>query len=182
MSGARTVHLLRHGATVRPGCLLGHGDVPATKAGIADCVRAAAALSFDHVVSSDLRRAAACAAAIGSAVRHDARWRELDFGDWDGRAPADLDAAALAAFWDDPDTCPPPGGECWSALVARVDAALAELADATLVVTHGGAIRAALAGACGFDGRQVWAFDLPCAAVVTVRLWHDAAQIVRLSA
>lgn len=182
MSAPRTVHLLRHGATVRPGRLLGHGDVAATPQGIADAVRAAAQVRFAHLVSSDLRRAAACAAALGAPVRHDPRWRELDFGAWDGADPAMLDPAATAAFWRDPDGHPPPGGERWSALVTRVGAALADVPDAALVVTHGGAIRAALAAACGFDARQVWAFDLPCAALLTLRLWGDGAQLVRLAA
>lgn len=180
MSGARTVHLLRHGATVRPGQLLGHMDVAVTPQGIADCARVAAGAAFTQVVSSDLSRAADCAAALGAPVRHDPRWRELDFGAWDGRDPATLPAGALAAFWRDPDANPPPQGERWSALVARVAAALADLPDATLVLTHGGAIRAALASACGFDAAQVWAFDLPCAALLTLRLWPDTAQIVGL--
>lgn len=180
MSGARTVHLLRHGATVRPGLLLGHIDVAVTPQGIADCVRLAAGATFTQAVSSDLSRAADCAAALGLPVRHDPRWRELDFGAWDGCDPATLPADALAAFWRDPDANPPPQGERWSTLVARVAAALADLPDAALVVTHGGALRAALASACGFDARQVWAFDLPCAALLTLRLWPDTAQIVGL--
>ncbi|WP_028967819.1 histidine phosphatase family protein [Sphingomonas phyllosphaerae] len=180
MTEARTVHLLRHGTTERPGLLLGHVNVKVTPQGIADCARIAAGAAFTQVVSSDLSRAADCATALGAPVHHDARWRELDFGDWDGRDPATLPTDALAAFWRDPDAAPPPHGERWSALVARVTAALADLPDATLVVTHGGAIRAALASACGFDARQVWAFDLPCAALLTLRLWPDTAQVVAL--
>ncbi|GAA4218108.1 histidine phosphatase family protein [Sphingomonas endophytica] len=180
MSGARTVHLLRHGATVRPGLLLGHLDVAVTPQGIADCVRVVAGAAFTQIVSSDLSRAADCAAALGAPVRHDPRWRELDFGTWDGCDPATLPTDALAAFWRDPDSNPPPQGERWSGLVTRVTAALADLPDGTLVVTHGGAIRAALASACGFDARQVWAFDLPCAALLTLRLWPDTAQVAGL--
>ncbi|KTT73915.1 phosphoglycerate mutase [Sphingomonas endophytica] len=177
---SRAVHLMRHGATALNGHLVGHEDVPVTAEGIAACLAAADTLAFTRVVSSDLSRAADCAAAIGATFRRDARWRELDFGAWDGCDPATLDAAALADFWRDPDAAPPPGGERWSALVARVGAALHDLDDGTLVVTHGGAIRAALAGACGFDVRQAWAFALPCASVVSLRLWEDAAQIVAL--
>jgi alpha-ribazole phosphatase len=114
----------------------------------------------------------------------DPRWRELDFGAWDGQHPRDLDPEALARFWADPDAAPPPGGERWSALVARVGAAIPVLADGTLVVTHAGAIRAALAMLCGFDARQVWAVALPYAAVVTLHIWPGeppTAQIVRLA-
>ncbi|WP_438907651.1 histidine phosphatase family protein, partial [Bacillus licheniformis] len=81
-------------------------------------------------------------------------------------APASIDPAALGRFWDDPDAAAPPGGERWSALVARVGAAIAELPpEPTLIVTHGGAMRAALHVLCGFDVRTVWAFTLPYASL-----------------
>lgn len=179
------LHLLRHGAPERPGLLLGHTDVPSTPDGIAACVEQVADLSFTALLSSDLTRASAAADAVGSGcglpVRQDARWRELDFGTWDGLAPAQIDGTAMSAFWDDPDASPPPGGECWSALVARVSAALDDMAERdTLVVTHGGAIRAALAALFGFDQRQIWAFDLPYAAVLTLRVWPGALQSAQI--
>ena len=169
--------------------MLGRTDLPATPAGIAACVEQASTLPFDRILCSGLARSDACAQAIGAAagvpVARDARWREIDFGPWDGRAPAEIDAAALQAYWADPEGAAPPEGERWSALLARVSAALAEVADGTLVVSHGGAIRASLSVACGFPHANLWAFDLPYAAVVTLRLWRGAggpaAQIVRLA-
>ena len=188
MTMSRTVHLMRHGEPEGAGRMIGHSDPPVTPAGIAACLAAAAGLTPMAIVTSDLARARACAEAIGAppglTVASDARWRELDFGAWDGRHPRDLDAGALARFWADPDTAPPPGGERWSALTARVGAAIPTLADGTLVVTHAGAIRAALAVLCGFDTRQIWAFALPYAAIVTLRIWPGeptTAQIVRLA-
>jgi alpha-ribazole phosphatase len=191
MSG-RLLHLLRHGAPETPGLLMGRTDGTPTRAGIAACVAQVADLDVTALVSSDLLRARAAAAAIGERLQRpvtiDPRWRELDFGDWDG-LPADaLDPAASASFWNDPDANPPPGGERWSVLVARVAAAQAAIGQSgTLVVTHGGAIRAALAHLCGFDQAQLWAFDLPYAALLTLRVWPGAtpadtpsAQIVGL--
>jgi alpha-ribazole phosphatase len=182
------LHLLRHGAPEKPGLLLGHADMPSTPEGIAACVAQVADLSFAALLSSDLGRASAAADVIGTGrglpVRQDARWRELHFGAWDGLAPAQVDTTAMSAFWDNPDANPPPEGERWSALVARVSAALDDVAERdTLVVTHGGAIRAALAALFGFDQRQLWAFDLPYAAAMTLRLWSGpsrSAQIVGL--
>jgi alpha-ribazole phosphatase len=186
VTAPRTVHLMRHGEPEGAGRMIGHRDPPATAAGIAACVAAAASLSpVAAIVTSDLGRARGCADAIGHArglaIAHDARWRELDFGDWDGRHPGDLDADALARFWDDPDAAPPPGGERWSALVARIGAAIPALADGTLVVTHAGAIRAALAVLCGFDTRQIWTFALPYAGVVTLRLWPGSPPTVQIA-
>src|SRR3546814_13746261 len=74
-------------------------------------------------------------------------------------------------FWGDPDANPPPGGERWSALVARVSRALAELEPVpTLVVTHGGTIRAALHCLFGFERRRLWSFHLPYCVLVSLHL------------
>lgn len=182
-----TIHLMRHGTPVLTGRLLGHTDCAVTPEGIAACRAAAGVAGIAAIVSSDLQRAADCAQAIGGdrqlPHRIDPRWRELDFGAWDGRHASEIDQAALGAFWADPDLDPPSGGERWSALTARVETALAPLGDGTLVVTHAGAIRAALAVSCGFARDQLWAFDLPYACLVSLRLWRGeapAAQIVAL--
>ena len=53
----------------------------------------------------------------------------------------------------------------------------------TLVVTHAGAMRAALHILCGFDQRQLWAFDLPYAVRLTLHIWPGeprTAQLVEL--
>lgn len=181
------LHLLRHGAPETPGLLMGRTDGLPTEGGIATCLARAEGLVVDGIVATDLQRSArparAISARLGLPVATDARWRELDFGDWDGLAPGAIDRQALARFWDDPDLHPPPGGEGWSALVARVGAALGEITAPTLVVTHGGAMRAALAHLCGFEHRHAWAIDLPYGALLSLRLWPGdppAAQIVGL--
>lgn len=171
MSGPFPLYLMRHGEPEIAGRMLGRTDCAATPAGIAACLAQAKDIEVARLVSSDLARARACADAIGAATI-DPRWRELDFGAWDGRAAAEIDPAALGRFWDDPDANPPPGGERWSALLARVTTAIADLApEPTLIVTHGGPMRAALAALCGFDQRTVWAFDLPYAAVLLLKVW-----------
>ncbi|GHC88395.1 histidine phosphatase family protein [Novosphingobium pokkalii] len=183
------LHLLRHGAPAKPGLLLGHADMAPTPEGLAACTARAQGLDVAAIVASDLRRCAEAAQAIASPralpVQLDRRWRELDFGAWDGLDPAHVSSAALTAFWVDPDAHAPPGGERWSALHARVGAALAELPGSdVLVVTHGGAMRAALAVLCGFAREQAWAFDLPYAALLSLRVWPGArptAQVVGLA-
>jgi alpha-ribazole phosphatase len=179
------LYLMRHGAPAVEGLLLGRTDSPATTNGIAACASRAHGLDIARFVSSDLLRARQCAAAVaeprGLAVESDPRWRELDFGDWDGLAPLSVDSAALARFHDDPDAAPPPNGEQWSALCDRIAQALAALPpQPTLVVTHGGAIRAALTVACGFDQRQMWAFALPYAALITLKVWSGDTPTVQI--
>lgn len=180
------LHLLRHGAPERPGLLLGSTDMVPSPAGIAACAGQAADLGIEMLVTSDLRRCHDAAAAIGDAARlplvTDPRWRELDFGDWDGKPGSEIDAEALGRFWTDPDAHPPPGGESWSALVTRVAAALADIAPRpTLVVTHGGTIRAALHLLCGFDQRQLWSFDLPYAVLVSLHVWPGEPRSAQIA-
>ena len=182
------LHLLRHGAPETPGLLMGRTDGAPITEGIAACVAQAETLGIERLIASGLHRSRAAGEAIGAALGVpliiDPRWRELDFGDWDGKAASAIDRDALGRFWDDPDACPPPGGERWSALVARVSAAIADLTPVpTLVVTHGGAMRAALHALCGFDQRQLWAFDLPYAALLSLHVWPGepaSAQIAGL--
>lgn len=180
--------LLRHGAPRQTGRLLGRTDGEPTSEGVAECVAQSRELAFSRLWSSDLARARIAAGAIGEthglSPSIDPRWRELDFGEWDGLSPDSIEATAIGRFWDDPDANPPPGGERWSSLVDRVRDAVAGLSpEPTLIVTHGGAMRAALSGLCGFGQRETWAFDLPYAALLTLRVWpgdRPSAQIVGL--
>jgi alpha-ribazole phosphatase len=185
---AFALHLLRHGAPETPGLLMGRTDGAPTPEGIAACTAQAVDLGIEHLVASDLRRSRAAGETIGAAtalpLTIDPRWRELDFGDWDGQPGSAVDPDALGRFWDDPDANPPPGGERWSSLVQRVSAAIGDLAPVpTLIITHGGAMRAALHVLCGFDQHQLWAFDLPYAALLSLRVWpgdRPGAQIAGL--
>lgn len=185
-----TLNLLRHGAPEQPGLFMGRTDGMPTTRGIRACVEQVAGLNVERLVASDLQRCTRAAEAIGEALtlplELDPRWRELDFGDWEGQAANEIDPDALGRFWVDPDANPPPGGERWSSLVVRVSEALDALAPAdTLVVTHGGAMRAALHHLCGFDQRQLWAFELPYGALLSLRIWHGdqpGAQITGLRA
>ena len=182
------LYLLRHGEPELTGRMLGRTDCAATSQGVAACLDQVEPIDIERVFSSDLERARACAAAIADArgmpVSLDPGWREIDFGDWDGLASAAIDPVALGRFWNDPDAAPPPGGERWSTLTARVAAAIENLGEQpALVVTHGGAMRAALQVLCGFEQRQLWAFDLPYAALLGLRVWPGeprSAQIVGL--
>jgi alpha-ribazole phosphatase len=71
-------------------------------------------------------------------------------------------------------------------LVRRVGEAVSALErQSTLVVAHGGSIRAALAHLCGFDVRQLWAFQIGNASLLSLEIWPGdggAAQIVGLRA
>lgn len=171
----RFLYLIRHGATAGIG-LNGHNDVDVVPRGTVDCLGQTEAIFAERLISSDLRRAVTCADAIGHAkglpVEYDARWRELNFGDWDGYSITDIGWDSAKAFWSDPEANPPPGGERWSQIVARVEDALHDIEDGdTLVVTHSGAMKAALHILCGFDLEQLWGFQLNFSSMLGLQLW-----------
>ena len=163
----RRLILLRHGQTdynVR-GRMQGHLDSMLTSVGHEQAAAAApvlAALAPDLMISSDLRRAADTAEAVGAAsglpVKFDARLRETHLGRWQGLTVDEIDRTepgAIAAWRSDP-TWAPPGGESRVEVVARarpvVDELDAELADAegdsttVLLVAHGGCIAGLVTG------------------------------------
>ena len=82
---------------------------------------------------------------------------EQDLGEWHGLAHAHLPAKLLLpahAFWPLGGEEVPPGGESMAAVILRVGRAMERLATAhagqdVVVVSHGGAIRAAVAHAIG---------------------------------
>ncbi|MGH8518673.1 MAG: histidine phosphatase family protein [Panacagrimonas sp.] len=177
------VELLRHGATVSgSGRYCGRSDVTLTAEGWTQMRRAVEGRHWDRIVSSPLRR---CAAFAQDIARHlhvdcalDARWQELNFGSWEHRRAADLDAAELGRFWRDPDRYPPPGGERLGSLCKRVrdahEALRASMKDneRVLVVTHGGPMRVLLS-APGASAAELLGIDVPHAAL---RACPDAPQ------
>ena len=78
----------------------------------------------------------------------------------------------LRDFWSDPDANPPPDGERWSDLRSRIRDAIAELESTAIVVSHAGAMRAAVSVLTGLDHRGVWAFNLPYGALLSIRVWR----------
>ncbi len=93
---------------------------------------------------------------------------EQHFGQWQGLTYAELDASrdgAYHRFWHAPATERPPGGESFADVVARVEKALLRLTLAhagndIVVVTHGGAIRAALAAALNIEPERALGFSV----------------------
>lgn len=171
----KLIHMMRHGEPQQSGLLLGFTDMPSTDVGVEACAARAADLDIRALISSDLARAYVPARKIaghcGVPLHIDPRWRELDFGAWDGVAPADIDADALNAFQNDPVTNVPPEGESWSQLLARVAEALHDIPHSALVVAHAGSIRAAICHFLGLSYQQAWAIDLPYTALLSMKIW-----------
>jgi len=100
-------------------------------------------------------------------VKTDAKLQEMNFGQWEGRAWADVPPPELAAWTDDFAHYRAGGtGESVTQFMARVAAAFDELDPATdtLWVTHAGVIRAATLIAGGIrhiSQADQWPIDAP---------------------
>jgi probable phosphoglycerate mutase len=161
MLSARLI-LVRHGQSTynAQARLQGQCDPPLSDAGRAEAELLKPALARfddDRVVTSDLQRASETAALLGYPhARTDARFREIDVGEWEGRALSDFPAGTETAWRGGPLKAP--GGESWDEFQARVGRAVDELVaegGTWLVVCHGGVVRAALSHVTGANARRV---------------------------
>ncbi|MCB9668487.1 MAG: histidine phosphatase family protein [Alphaproteobacteria bacterium] len=166
---------LRHGESVANagGWLSGQQDVPLTPRGRKEARRARDPLQdvpFARVVVSDLSRAletARLAAPHHALVVHPGL-RERTLGEWDGRTHEELEAAGLKDVLLTHDGRPP-GGESHADLRERGLRTLAEL-DApvdTLVVAHGGILRAILSALDGLSAAEATRLRLPNTGIQT---------------
>ncbi len=133
----RVIAFARHGQTAvnAAGRLQGRLDEPLSELGGAQA-RALADLFASEPVTRVVEQSAACArcdtaaaiaAAHGLAVEVDERLIELDYGEWDGVALADVAATDWAAWRADPEFAPP-GGESLAGVTRRVASFLADAA------------------------------------------------------
>ncbi|WP_019627060.1 histidine phosphatase family protein [Thioalkalivibrio sp. ALJT] len=176
------IGLLRHGETTGSGFRGSGCDDPLTVAG-EQAMRAAFADSgpWDRIVTSPLQRcrrpAERFAQVAGLPLQSEPRFRELHFGDWEGRTAEQImqqDADALGRFWQDPFGCPPPNGEDLARFRDRVLEGWARRVvtpgDRVLVVTHGGVIRLLRAHLEGQPLEQLLAIEAPLASLHVVEV------------
>lgn len=194
--GATRIVLLRHTepADSSIGLCYGSLDVDLSPAGERHAERLALALEgmpITGVVSSPRRRALRTAEAIATrlgityAVSDDLR--EVDFGELEGRSYDEIERThpRLYADWmATPTTVRFPGGECYAELRQRVTNAATGLrranpAGTTVVVTHGGCVRALLAEALHMPDDAVFVLDQSYGAINVID-WYGDRPIVRL--
>ncbi|GIU88346.1 MAG: hypothetical protein KatS3mg009_2861 [Acidimicrobiia bacterium] len=181
------IAFVRHGQTAvnRDGMLQGRHDAPLTDLGHSQAAAVAhcfAPGTVARVVSSPLRRARDTAAAIAAVhrvpVEADERLVELDYGEWDRRALADVTAEEWGRWRADP-TFAPPGGESLAAVAARVASFCTEVLGDELVVavSHVSPIKAAVCWVLGIDERATWRMHLDLASVTRIAARGGAAVL-----
>lgn len=169
----RKILLLRHGELDTGGrkVYVGQADVPLSPIGVSrghSWAKILQNLNLGKIISSDLKRCAETAYIIGAKlnlrVKLDTAWREISFGDWDGRDFEEVRQAYPALVsqrHDDFLEMRPPGGENFRDLQARVTKAFEALLTAEseghiLVVTHAGVMRTLLAYLMGLPAENIF--------------------------
>jgi len=168
----RRLHFVRHLRCGAAGRLLGRDDPPLPVDTDARLLREyLARLRVERVLCSPLRRARETLALIAPThwpvAETRADLREVDFGEWEGRAVADLLQSgdrridAWARF--DPDFAFP-GGEALGDFLRRVQRIADECVDGApgdlCVVAHGGVIRAMLCHLLDLPPERYLLFDV----------------------
>lgn len=193
-----TFILLRHGVTASTQRKLFSGrggeDPPLVDEGVEQARRAAAWIAerggADAIVASPLQRtrqtAAQVAERLGLPVAIEEGFAEAGFGEWDGfsfgdimrRWPAELEK------WLSSTAVPPPGGESFDEVAARVKAArdriLHQYAGQTVVVaSHVTPIKLMVRLALGSDMGVIHRMELAPASITTIAWWPDGTPSLR---
>lgn len=148
------LHLIRHPKPqVAPGICYGQLEISA-KNDKAEIERLQAALPAGLPLwSSPAQRCRILAEALHPQPVFDERLREMNFGQWEGRAWAAIPRDELDAWAADVVDFAPPGGESVRQVLARSLLFLADLSvPEAVLVTHAGVIRVLQAH---FDGRPL---------------------------
>ncbi|MBC8043219.1 MAG: histidine phosphatase family protein [Rhizobacter sp.] len=191
-----TLLLVRHPETARAfaGRCIGQTDVPLSPDGERDCGRLATEIvqfAPQHLFSSDLERcrivAENAAAQLSLNFEASAQWRELDFGTWERQSwnsIAASDAAHYESWSKDFVRLAPPEGESFAHLSERIAWQLQKIislrCERVAIVTHAGAMRAAMALAIGLPPEQVFSIHLDYGATAILQFEYERWALVSL--
>lgn len=186
--------LTRHGQTDWniAGKYQGQSDVPLNQTGILQAAALAKRLSaekIDAIYSSDLSRAKDTAQTIANFhqlhINTDSRWRELNFGDWEGMNYKEMSAHSPELFenWmKDSVNTSTPNGESLKQLARRVKTAFDEIKNkhkdqTVLVVSHSGALQALLATLLSIELNFYWQFKISQASLSELKVYEDSVVL-----
>ncbi|MEL7213795.1 MAG: histidine phosphatase family protein [Pseudomonadota bacterium] len=178
--------MVRHGPT-HAKTMVGWSDLPADLSDTAALARLRDYLPDAPVISSDLIRATATADAVQGArprLTHDPDLREINFGAWEQRSFADVEAESpdlIRAYWEQPGDIRPPGGESWHDVQTRVNRVIDGLigtAPDIIVVCHFGVILTQVQRALGISAYDAFANKIDNLSVTDLSFdnsWHIGA-------
>lgn len=181
-----TIDLLRHGVCAGSGKFQGSTDNALLPEGIQQMNNALKHHNnWDLVVSSPLRRCHEFAKRIcdrhNLKLQVDERWREMDFGQWEGESIQHIFATfpeEIELFYSQPENFIPPDGESVLHVKERVVSAFNELLDSQkgknlLVIQHGGTTRVLLAHILNMPLSRATHIEVPYACLTRIRVYHE---------
>lgn len=182
-----TIDLLRHGVCGGRGKFQGSTDNALLPEGVQQMERALKHhKNWDVVVSSPLKRCHEFAKRIcdqrNLRLQVDERWREMDFGQWEGEGIQTIFAnfpEEIERFYSQPENFIPPDGESVLHVMERVVSAFNELFDShkgknLLVIQHGGTTRVLLAHILNIPLSRATHIDVPYACLTRIRVYHES--------
>jgi broad specificity phosphatase PhoE len=181
--------LLRHGRTGLSGRYVGSSDVPLSEEGQAQILAlrpGLGAMKIDTLLASPMLRCTQSVDLLGLRlpVQLDPDLREIDFGRWEGKTFAEIEAQdpELVRHWASgtDDFCFP-GGEATARFTSRMAAVrnrlLAVDAKTLLLVTHGGVIRSLICGLLGLPQRNYLLFQVAKGHYSTMELYDGGGVL-----
>lgn len=182
------IDVLRHGACEGGEIFRGSTDVVLSEQGWKQMDQSTSGLEWDHIVSSPLQRcqqfAEQLAKAQGVSLHVDERWREFDFGVWEGRLRTEVWAESgddVVQFFTNPMSFTPEGGDSYLSVCERIDSAWGELLDTysgkrVLLVTHGGIFRALYAQLKSLPSDAFNSLEVPYACLSRWKHYSDSRR------
>lgn len=182
------IDFLRHGECEGGEIFRGSGsDVALTEKGwqqMRDSVQDMA--GWDSIITSPLQRCRRFATEQSERLyiplAENANWREIHFGDWEGRLMADVwkeSPDLVASYFKDPNLSTPHNGEPFAEVAERLKGAWETLLTEhrnqhVLVVQHGGTIRILLALILGMPATAMNQFEVPFACLSRIKVFHHS--------
>ena len=182
------IDFLRHGECEGGEIFRGSGsDVALTQKGWQQMRDSVQDMSgWDSIITSPLQRCRRFATEqserLAIPLEENANWREIHFGDWDGRLMADVwkeSPNLVASYFKDPNQSTPHNGEPFFEVAERLKSAWETLLtdhrnQHVLVVQHGGTIRILLALILGMPATAMNQFEVPFACISRIKVFHHS--------
>ncbi|PCJ90188.1 MAG: histidine phosphatase family protein [Porticoccaceae bacterium] len=187
MEPITTIDVLRHGACEGGEIYRGSIDVELSPEGWQQMNAAVDALgNWQRVMTSPLARCHQFAERYASNAtlpfEVDNRFREIGFGEWEGRQVKEVwqsEPDLIRAYYDNPASATPPAGEPILDVQARIVSAWESLlgrytGERILLVVHSGVIRLLLAHLLKMPLTSISTLDVPYACITRLKVFHHS--------